>query len=131
MTVRCGKNVKVAAASDAPLTALTANTKYTLSVYHDTVLINGLSCGTPDGTYASASPWHTYLFVSHHNTENKLDFNSAFVGQIHSFKVYRNDVLTHEFIPCYRKSDNAIGVYDTVGQAFAAGSGSITKGADV
>ena len=37
------------------------------------------------------------------------------------------------FVPCYRKSDNAIGLYDTVEGAFYtnAGTGAFTKGADV
>lgn len=37
------------------------------------------------------------------------------------------------FIPCYRKSDGVIGMYDTVGKKFYTneGTGSFTKGADV
>ena len=37
------------------------------------------------------------------------------------------------FVPCYRKADNVIGMYDTITQQFYtnAGTGSFTKGADV
>ena len=37
------------------------------------------------------------------------------------------------FVPCYRKSDNVIGLYDTVTQTFFTniGTGAFTKGADV
>ena len=37
------------------------------------------------------------------------------------------------FVPCYRKSDNVIGLYDTVEGVFYtnAGTGSFTKGVDV
>lgn len=37
------------------------------------------------------------------------------------------------YIPCYRKSDNEIGMYDTVSKAFfaSANTGTFTKGADV
>lgn len=44
-----------------------------------------------------------------------------------------NNELTHNFIPCYRKSDGEIGMYDTVLQTFHtnSGDGAFTKGADV
>lgn len=54
--------------------------------------------------------------------------------KISSFKYYdKNDKLICYLIPCYRKSDNVIGMYDTVRHIFLtnAGSGSFTKGADV
>lgn len=43
-----------------------------------------------------------------------------------------NDVVAN-FIPCYRKSDGVIGMYDTIGKVFHtnSGSGTFTKGADV
>lgn len=42
------------------------------------------------------------------------------------------DVVAN-FVPCYRKSDGVIGMYDTVGKAFYtnSGTGTFTKGADV
>lgn len=132
MTVRCGKNVKVAAASDAPLTALTANTRYILSVYHDTVLINGLSCGTPEGTYAITSQYPVWLLGTPNATTGQWQQNAAFMGRVYNYKIYTNDVLSHNFIPCYRKSDNAIGVYDVIDETFTAGTGShLGKGADI
>lgn len=38
-----------------------------------------------------------------------------------------------EFVPCYRKSDGEIGMYDTVSKTFYtnAGTGTFLKGADV
>ena len=61
-------------------------------------------------------------------------------GTIHSkpsrfyyFKFYKNDQMMGSFIPCYRKSDNEIGMYDTVSKTFYtnAGTGTFLKGADV
>lgn len=34
------------------------------------------------------------------------------------FKVWDNDILIRNYIPCYRKSDNLAGFYDTVNQTF-------------
>lgn len=48
-------------------------------------------------------------------------------------KFTSGDKLTHYFIPCYRKSDGEIGLYDLVGKSFYtnAGTGEFSKGEDV
>lgn len=35
-------------------------------------------------------------------------------------EIYENENLIRQFIPCYRKSDNAIGFYDTCGSIYSA-----------
>lgn len=54
-------------------------------------------------------------------------------GKIKYFIQKRNGEEIVNLIPCYRKSDNEIGMYDTVTQTFYtnAGSGTFTKGQDV
>lgn len=53
-------------------------------------------------------------------------------AQIYSC-VNRGNNITQILIPCYRKSDRVIGMYDTVSKSFFtnAGTGTFTKGADV
>ena len=48
-------------------------------------------------------------------------------------KIEENNQIQREFIPCYRKSDDVIGLYDLVYGTFYtnAGSGTFTKGNDV
>ena len=48
-------------------------------------------------------------------------------------KIFNNDTLIRNFVPCYRKSDNVIGLYDTVNGVFYtnAGTGTFSKGSDV
>ena len=48
-------------------------------------------------------------------------------------KMYEGNTLTRNFVPCYRKSDNVIGLYDLVGEKFYtnSGSGTFKKGSDV
>ena len=53
---------------------------------------------------------------------------------LYSCKIYNSsNVLIRNFVPCYRKSDNVIGLYDLVGKQFYtnSGSGTFTKGSDV
>ena len=71
-----------------------------------------------------------YLFAQNYN-------GSARYGayrKISYFQYYdKNDTLICDLVPCYRKSDNTIGMYDIVRKTFLTkkGSGSFTKGADV
>lgn len=53
--------------------------------------------------------------------------------KLYYLKLYKDNVLTRDYIPCYRKSDNVIGLYDLVNGIFYvnAGSGTFSKGADV
>lgn len=64
----------------------------------------------------------------------RLMFNSTgFKGKIYEFKLYDNDILVRNFIPCYRKIDNVAGMYDVVNGVFYTndGTGSFTVGPDV
>ena len=52
---------------------------------------------------------------------------------IYSFLIVNSGVTKLNLIPCYRKSDGVIGMYDMVSQTFYTnvGTGTFTKGADV
>lgn len=56
-----------------------------------------------------------------------------FTGRIYRFTIKRNGYKTLNLVPCYRVSDNVVGLFDLVRQAFYenAGSGSFGKGPDV
>jgi len=69
------------------------------------------------------------LFYADSNSTSNYHFN----GKVFSCKVYKNDVKVLDLIPCYRKADGVIGMYDTVNEVFYTnnGSGTFEKGADV
>ena len=84
--------------------------------------------GTTQAEYTMTR--NLYLFAQNYNTAPR------FLGQcsIKSFQYYDNDNnLICDLIPCYRKADGVIGMYDVVRKIFLtnAGAGSFTKGADV
>ena len=37
---------------------------------------------------------------------------------LYRFKIYENDILLHEYVPCYRNSDDMVGIYDIVDNEF-------------
>lgn len=80
------------------------------------------------GTYTMTN--NLYLFAQNYN--GTLRYTGT--RQISAFRYYdQNDVLICDLVPCYRKSDGVIGMYDLARSIFltSAGSGSFTKGADV
>jgi hypothetical protein len=56
-----------------------------------------------------------------------------FIGNIYYFKIYISGILSKEFIPCYRKSDNVVGMYDVINDAFYtnSGTGTFIKGPNI
>ena len=53
--------------------------------------------------------------------------------QLYACKIYDNDVLVRDFIPCYRNSDNEVGLYDLVNGVFYTnqGTGTFTYGSEI
>ena len=45
-------------------------------------------------------------------------------ARIYKFDISENAVLVRSYIPCYRKSDNVIGMYDLINDVFHTNSGS-------
>lgn len=62
----------------------------------------------------------------------KLNDNTIQSGKTYWFKIYSDNIVVFDGIPCYRKSDNVIGIYDLVSKTFFtnAGTGTFSKGND-
>jgi hypothetical protein len=71
------------------------------------------------------------LFV--YRYENGVDKNTLSYLKMYSTKIYDNNVLVRDFIPCYRNSDNVVGLYDIVNDVFYTnqGTGAFTYGSVV
>ena len=91
-----------------------------------------------DGTYLTQNTSYTGSNIT---TYNLFIFANNYIGSVESAsgmklyycQIYDNGTLVRNFIPCYRKSDNEIGLYDTVNGVFYAnaGTGDFTKGNDI
>ena len=57
----------------------------------------------------------------------------GYIGKIYSASYYADGVRKCNLVPCYRKSDGVIGMYDKVAGKFYtnSGTGTLVKGADV
>lgn len=70
-----------------------------------------------------------YIFAANYNNS----VAGGFGGNIYRVTVRRGDTVLRDYIPCYRKADGVIGMYEIVTETFLtnAGGGSFGKGADV
>jgi len=70
-----------------------------------------------------------YLFTMNKNGVPQLMANT----KIYSYQLSKGADIVRDFVPCYRKADGEIGLYDTVTKIFYTnqGSGTFTKGQDV
>ena len=79
---------------------------------------------------AFTSPQSLYLFAC--NETNRPGYLPSKV-KLYSCKIYNNRALVRDYIPCYRKSDGVIGLYDLVNDTFNTniGTGTFKKGGDI
>lgn len=70
-----------------------------------------------------------YIFLAYYNSSP----DNYSIYTLYDFEIYENGNLLKKYIPCYRKSDDVIGLYEVVNGEFKtnAGTGVFTKGPDV
>lgn len=90
--------------------------------------INNSKQGQLNTTNNSASQKHG-LFARFRNNSPRLYAKV----KLYAFRYKRNNTLIRDLVPCYRKSDSEIGMYDRVNGTFYTngGTGTFTKGSDV
>lgn len=88
-----------------------------------------MSIGATTGSYKNSN-YPVFLFAQNESGSARHVRDSM---RLYYCKIFTNGVLQKEFIPCYRKNDGVIGLYDLVNNAFYtnSGSGTFTKGSDV
>lgn len=108
---------------------LKVNTPYKIYSNKNKLYVNDSLVHT--ATYTNfQSPYNMLLLASQDNSQDAGA--NYWSGNLYYCKIWDNETLVRDFVPCYRKSDNTIGLYDRVEGIFYtnAGTGSFTKGAD-
>jgi len=103
---------------------ISLNTKY--NVFKDkniTYLDNTEMANTTYATFET--PTNMYIFAMN---EGGAKFYSSI--KLFTLKIYNDNELVRNFIPCYRNSDNEVGLYDIVNDVFYTnqGTGAFTYG---
>ena len=110
--------------------SITTNQIYNAHCYQSTKSLyvdNVLTATRPSISYSNAN---IYLFA-YCSVPNNVKTPTGFCKEkIYEAKIYDNNVLIRNFIPCYRNSDSVVGMYDLVNNLFYTnqGTGSFTYG---
>lgn len=100
--------------------------RHSFDISNSAIKIDGISCGTGNIGNTATSTQTLYLFALHTEyQENNLYYQGA-AEKIYSCQIYESNVLVRDFVPCYRKSDNEIGLYDLVNGVFYTNQGTGT-----
>lgn len=96
------------------------DTLYNISITRGTALINGMLY-TSDET---SSIIQNYNFLIGNITNGGgATYTTGFIGKLYSSKLYNNNTLVREFVPCRRLSDNVVGLYEIVEGSFYTNKG--------
>lgn len=109
-------------------TALTIGTKYNMvldknELYLDGTLVHTFNTETFENTY------NAYLFSQNSTGADGTNYSNI---KLYSCKIYDNGTLVRDFVPCYRNSDNKVGLFDLANNVYytITGTGSFAKGSD-
>ena len=88
--------------------------------------------GSQVGTFAASTFTSSHTLYIFDTNRNNAAYRSIPAITLYSFKIYTNDVLQRDYVPCKNQS-NEIGLYDVVNNIFYgnAGTGSFVAGAEV
>ena len=110
------------------------NSSKVYNVKFENGFITATNTADPTEVYTAAYPTYTGIPA----TPLALIGNPAashlgLDGRMYTYTVTRNGSTVFNAVPCYRKADNVIGMFDTVSQTFLTntGTGNLSKGADV
>ena len=93
--------------------------------YLDNTLIKTFSASS----FTSTLNLYVFALNELHIGSTNIEIRNC-TAKLYELKIYNNSTLIRDFIPCYRKSDNEIGLYDLVNNVFYtnAGTGVFTMG---
>lgn len=105
------------------------NTIYSAKMNGETITVNGYSANkTSTKTGSANTPLHIFAWKS----GNSVQYINKGM-RLYSLTFTEDGIMTANFIPCFRKADGAVGLYDVIAEAFYgnSGSGELIKGYNV
>lgn len=113
------------AIQQSSINTLSANTDYTLIHGNDNWYINWTLQWTFTSVPTYTVPYNMFIFSGNNWWSSLLPVSM----KLYYFKITDSNTLTRDFVPCYRKSDSVIWLYDLANNTFYANSwtGTFTK----
>lgn len=129
MMVWRGSNMATIDTNTTSATPFTNRSTLVIDMPNNSCSWQGFTKTLPSATGSTTGCWLLTI-----RDGDGVTFYTTPIGvKIYSLKIYTSGTLSNYYIPCYRKSDNVIGLYDIVNKIFYtnAGTGTFTKGSDV
>lgn len=106
---------------------ISANSRYNVKMSSGGIYVDGSKIGDSGSLYNGARELYLFCRNSYSSLGNPELYSSA---KIYILKAWTDGILTHNYIPCIRKSDNVAGLYNTVTGDFIVnvGSGTLMTG---
>lgn len=107
---------------------LTSNERVKIDLLNKILYKNGVQIADLSATTFD-NDTELYVFGAMHNGGALSTGNTT----IYSLKIYDNNILVRDYVPCYRLVDNVSGLYDLVNNQFCVneGTGEFERGVDV
>ena len=104
--------------------------KYFIDIYNSKVQIDDGTLENIDTRSEFDIGINYWLFRRNANSDSLKTYSKI---KLYNFKMYKENILVRNFIPCYRKNDSVIGLYDTINNVFYTndGTGIFGKGSNV
>lgn len=125
---RVGNNLQFGIGNQSAGTVITSHTYNTKHKFECESLSNTYSCKL-DNVYVKENESYTGTNITNLDTyifANNLNGTpeSPSSLRVYNLKIYDNNILVRNFVPCYRKADNVAGLYDLVNGVFYTNAGS-------
>lgn len=92
--------------------------------------IDGVAFSDSDAGQIRSFGNNNIVFWNNASTTQFGDYrvNGKYIGR---WDVYSDNSLCYQFVPCYRKSDTVVGLYEIITETFFTATGTWTRGTDV
>lgn len=100
-----------------------ANTIYNISFSKDYFIINW---STTTLNSSLTSYWYNDLLFNFMENWQSISWCNPISAKVYYCRIYEWSTLVRDFVPCYRKSDSVIGMYDLVNKQFYTNVGTWT-----
>ncbi|MDO4813021.1 MAG: hypothetical protein Q3995_05845 [Eubacteriales bacterium] len=98
---------------------LSANSRYCVSQDKTGVSVNNIFYPYPFSNKSLSSSLTLGLLCQNISNEHSRNF----IGKLYYCQIFDSDILIRHYIPCYRKIDFVVGLYDLVNHTFVQNSG--------
>jgi len=103
----------------AGIGSVSKNVKYVLKNHGFNFFLNGnMFISSTKQVTKGTIPIYIFTIGNGNSVENR-----HVLIKLYSFKIYENGELVRYMVPCYRKSDNVVGLYDIINSKFYTNSG--------